>query len=407
VTQAATVVIRGIAGGGDGVGTLDDGRTVFVPRTAPGDRVTITNVRRHASFARARVASIVEAGPGRVAPPCPHYLGDQCGGCQVMHLDIVSQRLVKARVVGDAMRRIAKLEVADPEVVPAPFELGYRAKVTFTVRGKVIGFHRLGEAGDVFEVKRCLLIDPALDDLHQRVRALRSLLPSDTDQVVLRLDASGGQHLVVRTTGAAWKAHADLGARLGTDVVLWWHPLGGAARAMHGASNPWPATVFEQVNPAMGRIVREFAVAALLHGRTAGDMTWDLYAGTGETTVMLAATGFEVESVELDARAVALAEERGPAGPRRLVGDVAHRLVRLSSPRLVITNPPRTGMDDAVTKALATSGADRIVYVSCDPATLARDIKRMSGAYHLVHLQAFDQFPQTAHVECVATLERT
>ena len=104
MTTANPVAIRAIAGGGDGVGTLDDGRTVFVPRTAPGDRVTITGVRRHASFARARVASIVEPGPGRAVPPCPHYLADNCGGCQIMHLDIATQRDTKSRIVGDAMR---------------------------------------------------------------------------------------------------------------------------------------------------------------------------------------------------------------------------------------------------------------------------------------------------------------
>jgi 23S rRNA (uracil1939-C5)-methyltransferase len=323
-----------------------------------------------------------------------------------MHLDIATQRDVKSRMVGDAMRRIGKLDIADPEVIPAPQELGYRTKVTFAVRGKVIGLHRLGEAGDVFEVSRCLLIDAALDDLHQRGRALRSLLPADTEQVVLRLDAEGGRHLVVRTTGGAWRGHADLGKRLGNDIVLWWHPEDGAARAIHGSSNPWPATVFEQVHPAVGTMVRAEAVTTLLQGRAPAGVVWDLYAGIGETTSMLAKAGLEVESVELDARAVALAEERGPSGPRRLAGDVAHRMVRMSRPQLVITNPPRTGMDEAVTAGLANSGADRIVYVSCDPATLARDIRRLSDAYRLTQVQAFDQFPQTAHVETIATLER-
>lgn len=406
MTDNATVAIRAIAGGGDGVGTLPDGRTVFVPRTAPGDQVTLTGVRRHSTFARARVARIVEAGVGRTAPPCPHYLGDQCGGCQLMHLEIGTQRAIKSRIAGDAMRRIGKLTSEDPPVTPAPAPLGYRAKVTFTVRGNVIGFHRLGEAGDVFEVRRCLLIDPALDELHQRVRALRLLLPADTEQVVLRLEHSGRKHLVVRTLGATWKAHADLGTRLGADVVLWWHPSDGAARAMHGATSPWPVTVFEQVNPAVGAMVRQHAVAALLQDSTPTRMVWDLYAGIGETTALLAAAGCQVESVELDTRAVALAEELGPPGPRRLAGDVAHRLVRLSSPDLVITNPPRTGMDEPVSVALTGSGARRIVYISCDPATLARDIKRMSSVYRLTELRAFDQFPQTAHVECIAVLDR-
>jgi 23S rRNA (uracil1939-C5)-methyltransferase len=406
MSEAATVVIRAIAGGGDGVGSLADGRTVFVPRTAPGDRVTISSVRRHASFARARVARVVEPGPGRVTPPCPHYVVDHCGGCQLMHLDIATQREVKSRVVGDAIRRIGKVELTDPEVMPAPIELGYRAKVTFAVRGSTIGFHRLGEAGDVFDVRRCLLIDAALDDLHQRIRALRSLLPPDCEQVVLRLDATGAKHLIVRTVGSAWQAPSTLGNRLGSDVVLWWHPADGAARAVHGANTPWPAAVFEQVNPSVGRSVREYAVGRLLHDAPPEAMVWDLYSGIGETTVLLAAAGCRVESVELDPRAVAHAEELGPTGPRRLAGDVAHRLVRLSAPDLIVTNPPRAGMDEAVTDGLRSSGAQKIAYVSCDPATLARDLRRLSTSYRVASLKAFDQFPQTAHVESVAILER-
>jgi 23S rRNA (uracil1939-C5)-methyltransferase len=341
MSEPVTISIRAIAGGGDGVGTLPDGRTVFVPRTAPGDRVVVSQVRRHSTFARARVSALVEAGSGRVEPPCPHYLSEQCGGCQLMHLDIAVQRDTKGRIVGDALRRIGKLDMPDPVIAAAPLELGYRAKVAFSVRGRTIGLHRVGEAGDVFEVQQCLLIDATLDELHQRIRALRSLLPADVDQVVLRLDASGGRHLIVRTLGNVWQTPSDLARRIGSDVVLWWQPADGAARAVHGATSPWPATVFEQVNPAVGQMVRQHAVNALLEDCPTRVVAWDLYAGIGESSVLLAAAGCEVESVELDPRAVAVAEELGPPGPRRLSGDVAFRLARMSRPGLVLTNPPR------------------------------------------------------------------
>jgi 23S rRNA (uracil1939-C5)-methyltransferase len=168
----------------------------------------------------------------------------------------------------------------------------------------------------------------------------------------------------------------------------------------------WPATVFEQVNPTVGAEVRQHAVSQLLEGAVAGGVAWDLYAGIGETTRLLTEAGCQVESVELDPRAVALAEQIGPAGPRRLAGDVAQRLVRMSRPDLVITNPPRVGMADVATEGLVASGARRIAYVSCDPATLARDLGRLAGVYQMSSVTAFDQFPQTAHVECVALLER-
>jgi 23S rRNA (uracil1939-C5)-methyltransferase len=160
--------------------------------------------------------------------------------------------------------------------------------------------------------------------------------------------------------------------------------------------------VFEQIHPAMGDRVRAFALATL--GAAPGRHVWDLYAGIGETTASLVAAGAAVESVESDQRAVAEAEARGPVA-RRHAGRVEELLPELSPPDLVITNPPRTGMDPRVTAALERLGPERIVYVSCDPATLARDLGRLPR-FRLALVRAFDLFPQTAHVETVAGLER-
>src|SRR5689334_14413732 len=116
------VVLTRLAAGGDGVGRLDDGRTVFVPRSAPGDVIEPADLRLHKRFARARIGTLVEAGPGRVAPRCGHYDRDRCGGCQWQHLDIARQRSAKSAIIGDALRRLGKRDVADPEVVAADAE---------------------------------------------------------------------------------------------------------------------------------------------------------------------------------------------------------------------------------------------------------------------------------------------
>jgi 23S rRNA (uracil1939-C5)-methyltransferase len=152
----------------------------------------------------------------------------------------------------------------------------------------------------------------------------------------------------------------------------------------------------------MGDRVRAFAVEAL--GPVSGKAVWDLYAGIGETTSALARRGARVGSVESDPRAVAEADARGPTA-RRLAGRVEDVLGQLDPPDLVITNPPRAGMDARVTAELERLGPARIVYVSCDPATLARDLGRLP-TYRIAGLRAFDLFPQTAHVETVAVLER-
>jgi len=148
--------------------------------------------------------------------------------------------------------------------------------------------------------------------------------------------------------------------------------------------------------------VRAFAVEQV--GDATDRRVWDLYAGIGETTSALARAGANVESVEMDRRAVAAAEASGPTA-RRHAARVEDVVDRLDVPDLVITNPPRTGMDGFVTAAIERRRPERIVYVSCDPATLARDITRLPS-YRLGALRAFDLFPQTAHVESVAVLER-
>lgn len=409
--DAPRIAIRAIAGGGDGVGTLDDGRTVFVPRTAPGDVIEPGRLRRYQRFARAEVKTLVEAGTGRVEPPCPHYIQDRCGGCQLMHLDPVAQRAAKARIVGDALRRIGHLDVADPEVVPATEQFSYRSRITLAWRGGRLGYHRLGDPDVVFEVQRCLLARPEVDALHQAVRAARRALPDALQRIGLRRDHEGGLHVLLESaTETAWNGgeafHAALRAA-GIEATVWWSPPRGAARAVAGASEPWPATVFEQVNEAMGARVREAAVASLGRPDPGGDAcAWDLYAGIGEATVALSQAGWAVESVELESRAVELAERIGPSGPVRRAGTVESHLPRLRPPEVVLTNPPRTGMGGAVTSAIAGSGARRVVYVSCDPATLARDLARLDSAYRVASVEAFDQFPQTSHVETIATLER-
>jgi 23S rRNA (uracil1939-C5)-methyltransferase len=135
-----------------------------------------------------------------------------------------------------------------------------------------------------------------------------------------------------------------------------------------------------------------------------GRRVWDLYAGIGETTAALVRAGASVESVEVDRRAVAEAESRGPAA-RRHAGRVEDVLRELKAPELVITNPPRTGMDARVSEALERLAPERVVYVSCDPATLARDLGRLPG-FRIAEVRAFDLFPQTAHVEIVVVLDR-
>ena len=403
-----TVRILRLATGGDGVGRMDDGRTVFVPRTARGDLVELSDLRLHRRYARARCSRIVESSADRVEPRCPHYVHDDCGGCQLQHVGAEPQREARRGFVGDTLRRIGKLDIPDPEIVPSSREFDYRTKITLAVDagGRRIGLHPFDRPDRVFDLVRCHITSSELMALWVEVRECRALLPSDLRRLVLRLDRGGRRHLVLITAGALGRSraeslHRELATR-GAEVTVWLQAEGGEAEVVAGGAEPFPATVFEQVHPAMGDKVRTFAVGAL--GRVEGCHVWDLYAGIGETTSALVRAGATVESVESDPRAVAEAEARGPAAERH-VGRVERVLGRLRRPRLVITNPPRTGMDERVGAGLERSAPERIVYISCDPATLARDLTRLPS-YRLASATAFDLFPQTAHVETVAVLDR-
>ena len=153
--MTAVRILR-LAAGGDGVGKLPDGKTVFVPRTAPGDLVELMGLKDHQRFARARPGRLLEASPHRVEPRCPHYVRDECGGCQLQHLDYDAQLETRRSLVGDAIRRVGKREVSDPPIVPANQIYEYRTKLTLHVAagGKRIGLHPYQRPDQVFELDR-------------------------------------------------------------------------------------------------------------------------------------------------------------------------------------------------------------------------------------------------------------
>ena len=406
------VRIQRIAAGGDGVGRLADGRTVFVPRAAPGDLVEITDVRLHARFARARVGRLVEPGPGRVEPRCRHYTRDDCGGCQLQHLGEESQRAARRTIVGDALRRLAKLDLPDPALEPTLRSWGYRTRISLAVdTGGHAGFHPVDRPDTIFDLEQCEIAAPELNRLWQKVRAARTAWPAALGQIVLRLGRDGGVHVVFKgPVKPAAEMLQCLGA--GTAILCWWQPAEGRARLLTAGqgsrSDPAaaPATVFEQVNPTMGDRVRVHALREL--GDVSGRHVWDLYAGIGEASARLSEGGASVESVEREPDAVAFAERAGPSrGIRRHVGRVEEWVTRLQLPAKVLTNPPRTGMAAGVVTAIMAARPETVVYVSCDPATLARDLARFKANYRVASVTAFDLFPQTAHVETVVRLDQT
>lgn len=412
------VAITGIAAGGDGVGRLSDGRAVFVPRSAPGERVRLRDgaVKLHKHFARAELGEVIASAAARVTPPCPHYVQDRCGGCQLQHLSYEAQLAAKRAVVGDALRRIGKLDVPDPDIVEAIEEWRYRAKISLAVKRagrsdrRTIGLPPYDRPGAVFPLADCHITELRLMALWRELKQHGDLLPHRLTRLTLRLDREGRRHVIAESPGEPWLSAQTLRERLGDGdrVICWWQPTDGAARVVAGPETGFPATAFEQGNPEMGLVARRWAVEQL--GDVRGRTVWDLYGGIGDTARLLAERGADVVSVDADEQAIAWAHRRPPVEPggrpiRFVAGRAEEVLPTLPDPHAVVLNPPRAGLHWNVTLRLAGQPVTRLAYVSGDPATLARDLQRMRVNYQLVAVRAFDLFPQTAHVETVAVLE--
>lgn len=412
------LAIDAIAAGGDGVGR-DGGLVVFVPRTAPGDlvRARWTAAGR---FARGTLAEVVRPSPARVEPPCPHYTRDRCGGCQLQHLALDAQRAAKRQLVADALARIGKRPVDVDPVVPSPEAWRYRRKLTLALRRNggewMAGLHPYDAPGSVFALDDCPITDERVLAIWRRVMASAALLPSHTRALrgAVRIlsnsaDRSSGATFTLEG-GDRWPESAAFFAAVPELTGLWWQRDGGSRRLLHARDAVAAGASFAQVNAGMAARLHADVVAALREVRPASLI--DAYAGEGAVAAVLAHDGVAVSAIELDAEAAAVAAERlAPYGGRSVRARVEDALGDALPAAAILVNPPRTGLDAAVPAVLerAASGAygpapDVLVYVSCNPATLARDLARLPS-YHVRRVTPYDMFPQTAHVETLVVLE--
>jgi len=427
--------VTGVAHGGWCVARDSGGRVVFVRHALPGERVRARVTDATASFARAEVVEVLRASADRVAPRCPHAHPGGCGGCDWQHADLAAQRRLKAEVVRDQLRRIAGL---DREVTVEPVAgdddgLGWRTRVRFSVGpGGTAGLlaHR---SHDVVEVGDCPIAHPLV-----RARAVtgRDWAPARSVEVVVS-PASGERAVIVApappgpgargTPGAAGAAGGGLAGEADTVLAA---GRGGRLTTLsgrgslrqHAAGRSWrvSAGAFWQVHPGAADALSA-AVLDTLEPRP-GEVALDLFCGAGLFAgALAAAVGPDgmVVAVDTDRTAVRDARHnlRGTPWARVHAADAAAALARggWPPPALAVLDPPRTGVPRLVIERLLApggrgSGADgsslrAVAYVSCDPATLARDIAVFTGlGWRLDGLRAFDIFPMTHHVECVAAL---
>ncbi len=381
-----TAEIERLAAGGEGVAHAPDGRVVFVAASAPGDRVRVRVVEEHPKWLRGEIETLEAPGPGRVEPRCP--LVPRCGGCAWQHLAYATQLEAKAEILRDALTRIGGLTLAgEIEVVPSP-PFGYRGRARIGVARGVVGFRRL-RSHSLEPAAACPVLVP---ELERALAALSAQPPARDGEIELCAGDDGR----VRAWGPGGLLHGE--AQLAIDA--------GAARI---AVSPG---VFFQGNAR----VRGALLAAVLEAAGGGARALELCAGAGFFTLGLAERFGEVLAVESSPPAVRdLRRNLDASGTKNVRVECAplERFLAGSGPAdfaadAVVVDPPRIGLGAALAGQLAAAtGAARLVYVSCAPATLARDLAVLDAAgLRLLSVRGFDLFPQTPHVEAIALLAR-
>ncbi|HWS53992.1 MAG TPA: class I SAM-dependent RNA methyltransferase, partial [Pyrinomonadaceae bacterium] len=365
-----------------------DGQTVLVGLAAPGDRLRVRVERARGKTLFATLVEVLSPSPARVEPPCPYF--GRCGGCDFQQLDYEAQLAAKSEIIRDCLRRVGHVEPpAEIVVTPSPAEWRYRSRARwqYDPRGGALGYYERG-THRVCDVAECPVAAPAVQG---RLTRLREAARAD------ELPAGAREFEAVE----------------GDDGVALWPALEAGdererTRLVAGERYRFDAGCFFQINHAL----LEPLVAAGL-GDAAGQTALDLYCGVGLFTLPLARRFASVTGVEGHAAASAYARRNlADAGLTHASVETAHvgewlaaRAPSLPRPDFILLDPPRAGAEPETVRAILELRPPRLSYVSCDPATLARDLHALTAAgYRISTLRAFDMFPQTHHVETVVHL---
>ena len=451
VNDLLNIGVDSLALGGQAVGRVD-GRVVFVDRALPGDRAEVRVAKVRRTFAEARLERVLTPSPHRIEARCPHV--SRCGGCRFQDLEYGEQLRQKERQVRETLERLGGLSAPPVEsIVPAPETFGYRNKMEFSFAPgpsgePILGLHERGTFDRVFALETCLLPSPLTIEvvrLTQRFAAERSWRAYHLSRhegvvrfLTVRHLAESGEcavHLIAArddVPGLAEWARAvaalspeirsvTLGLSRGRANVAFseeervLHGSGTIVERLLGLEFEAGANAFLQTNSRQAASLYSAALAAArLEGR---ETVLDLYCGTGTLTLVLARAAASVTGVESVPDAIAAAERnagRNQIGNARFVLGEARAVLREWArgerpdpvrPDVVVMDPPRAGLHPRVVARVIELKPARAVYVSCNPATLARDLADFArGGYAALEVRPFDLFPHTPHIECVVRL---
>jgi len=424
-----TIEIKKIISGGNGLGYLDDGMVIMTPFVLPGELVRTAEIKRFSGHIQARPLQIERPSPDRCPPFCPQF--GVCGGCALQHTPYPNQLAIKKEILTETLSRghvLPEKEIVAP--IPSPQSQGYRYKIRLHIaKNGTIGFHKTG-SNDIVQIEQCPLAAPALNNTLNQL-SQTGLLPELAKSCKqVELSCSPADNTVVATLHLIANKQPS---QESVDSLLEKIQLQGVALKYkrqttffpkpaflqqhfsvgdHNYTLRWDSRCFFQVNPEQNEQLVELACAKA--GTIADIKILDLFCGIGNFSVPLAMAGAEVTGVEVNKHSITAAKENarnaGIQKSRFITADVSHHLQELAKKGthfdMILLDPPRQGLGKA-TQLLSGLGADRILYISCDPATLTRDLKVLTQAdYRLTSVTPVDMFPQTYHVECLAVLEK-
>lgn len=399
---------------GLGVSKIED-LIVFVKNGLPGDEgdVLITELKKN--FARGKMMSFDKKSEERQAAPCPYY--DECGGCDLQHQTYTNQLAFKTQKIKTALERIGGFKDMKINNIIFGEEFNYRNKVTLKVQGDKLGFYK-HRSNDIIDIKNCMISDKKINDAIEVMQSfIKQYKKNGFEAVMIRYSTNG---LMIRIDGKNSDLSEELVSFLSSKLdCLKSLTLNG--KTIYGddyveekidhLTFKLSPTSFYQVNSKM--MAKLYSKALEYVSQTENETILDLYCGIGTITSLLAGVAKRVIGIEVDASAIANATENlainGINNVIFMQGKVEEALTQLLDEKVdtVVMDPPRDGVERSVLESILVINPKQIVYVSCNPVTLARDMKILcSEKYDLVELSPFDMFPQTNHVECVAKLVR-
>lgn len=422
MTEQITGQIQGFAFGGDGI-LKQNGKVVFVPFAAPGDHLTCRITHSKKNYAFGEIVQIESSSPDRITPRCPYF--GTCGGCQLQHVDEATQLAYKQQAVIDALQRIGGFTALPPiQAVPAQENWAYRRHITLQLKplgDEFVAGYIATDNSSLLPVTQCPIFcspkDPVIAELHAFLKHLKAT-PSNSGKATLIKESPGKYLLVLHLKHppsqleeslhrALQDAPCFVGVIASTPrgiITLGQTEIQIEVQGLHFQISP---LAFLQNHPEQSlRIYQE------IEKKIEKGPVLDLYCGIGITSLLLARKGFPVIGVEFNREAVRIAQQNACKYDllkaqfiQADVADVVDRLLKEKRPSWVVINPPREGLDKRVTNALQSHTPQKILYLSCMPSTLARDLKDLSRAgYQITACQPFDMFPQTGHVETLVEL---